>query len=61
MLIGDPFVMQDEYTYSLHMTGQATTLPAEEEDDTIKRLHQVVAEITGKPVEQPAKPRIGFY
>lgn len=53
-------VMDDEYSYPLHLTGFASTLPAEEEDDTISRLHDVVREITGRPVETPAKPRMGF-
>lgn len=49
-----------EYSYCLHMTGQATTLPTEDEDDTIKRLHQAVEDVTGKPVEKPPKRPIGF-
>ncbi|MEY2875251.1 MAG: hypothetical protein RLZZ373_2622 [Pseudomonadota bacterium] len=49
-----------EYSYSVHMTGQATTLPSEPEDDVIERLHAVVEEVTGKPVAKRPKPRIGF-
>ena len=48
-------------SYSLHMSGSASTLPAEDaEDDIIKQLHAVVAEITGKPVEAPERRRMGF-
>jgi hypothetical protein len=50
----------DEYSYPLHTTGTASTLPAEYEDDTIKRLHAVVKEITGKDVAVPEKRRMGF-
>lgn len=38
----------------------ATTLPVEAGDDIVKRLHDVVEEVTRKPVEQPEKPRLGF-
>lgn len=51
---------EDEYSYLLHMTGQATTLPAEDENDVIRKLHAVIAEVTGKPVEKPAPRSIGF-
>jgi hypothetical protein len=47
-------------SYSLHMSGQASTLPAEEENETVRMLREVVKEITGRDVEQPTKPRIGF-
>jgi hypothetical protein len=57
-VIGD--TLDDEYSYVLHQMGTASTLGAEPEDETIKALHAVVAEVTGKPVEPPAKPRIGF-
>lgn len=52
--------LQDEYSYTLHMTGYSSTLPAEEEDDIVARLHAVVKEVTGKAVEQPVKARMGF-
>lgn len=55
-----PTTTDDEWSYVVHMMGTATTLPAEEEDDAIARLHKVVEEVTGKPVEKPAKPRMGF-
>ena len=50
----------DEYSYPLHMLGTATPLHEEPKDDTISRLHAVVLEITGKPVETPPPRRIGF-
>lgn len=53
-------LFDSEYSYVLHSQGHATTLPAEEENETIRKLHAVIAEITGKPVEPPAKNRIGF-
>jgi hypothetical protein len=49
-----------EYSYSLHMSGSASTLPVDDAEDIIKRLHDVIAEVTGKHVEVPARPRIGF-
>ena len=48
-----------EYSYPVHMTGQASTIPGEPERTAIERLHDVVEEITGKPVDRPPK-RIGF-
>lgn len=50
----------DMISRSLGGSGMATTLPVDEESDIIKRLHDVIAEITGKPVIQPEKARIGF-
>jgi len=55
-----PITADDEYNYPLHMTGTATTLPAEPQDDVVQRLHAVVMEVTGKAVPQQEKPRIGF-
>lgn len=55
-----PIVLEDEYSYPLHATGAASTLPPEPEDDTIARLHAAVKEVTGRDVEPPAKPRMGF-
>lgn len=52
--------LDDEYAYPLHMTGQATTLPVEPEDEVIKRLHEIVKEVTGIDIQRPEKPRIGF-
>ena len=50
----------DEYSYPLHMTGQASTLPKEDQEDIVERLHNVVEEVTGKPVKRPAARSIGF-
>jgi len=55
-----PITNDDEWSYSLHMQGSCSTLPQEQEDDTIARLHAVIKEITGKDVERPVKPRMGF-
>lgn len=55
-----PIAVDDEYSYPVHTTGTASTLPAEQEDDVVARLHAVVKEITGKDVEVPPKARIGF-
>lgn len=52
--------LDDEYSYPLHMIGSISTLPAEEENQAVLDLRDVVEEVTGKPVEVPAKPRIGF-
>lgn len=57
-MIGD--TLSDEYSYSLHMSGCATTLPAEDEDEVIAALHAIVREVTGQPVEKPQPRRIGF-
>lgn len=50
----------DEYSYPMHMQASCSTLPVEEESDVIAQLHAVVAEITGKPVPNTEKPRMGF-
>lgn len=51
----------DDYHYPLHMLGTATTLPdAEQVDEIVRRLHEVVREVTGREVVRPAKPRMGF-
>ena len=55
-----PITMDDEYSYPVHTSGHASTLPAEPGDETIARLHQAVFDVTGQRPEQPAKPRIGF-
>lgn len=47
-------------SYPLHMMGHVTTLPGESENETVEQLRQVVFEITGKRVEPPVKPRMGF-
>ena len=55
-----PITLDDEYSYPLHTSGSVSTLPAEPENETVAQLHQVVFEITGKRVEPPVKPRMGF-
>lgn len=40
--------------------GTATTLHVDEERDNVAELRAVIAEVTGKPCEAPAKPRMGF-
>lgn len=52
--------MDSEYSYPLHVTGMASTLPAKPEDEVIRQLHQAVKDVTGKDVEKPVKQRIGF-
>ena len=49
----------DEYSYSLHMSGHATTLDEEEQCEAIRLLHEAVAQVTGQRVE-PRKNPIGF-
>ena len=53
-------MIDEEYSYPLHMLGHASLLPPAAEDEAIQRLHEAVKEVTGKPVEPPQKPRIGF-
>lgn len=55
-----PIILEDGYSYPLHMLGSVSTLPATAEDDVIARLHQAVKDVTGKDVEAPPKPRMGF-
>ena len=56
--------MDDEYSYSLHMAGTATTLhdddPESDGEARVRALHEVVAEITGEPMEEAPRRRIGF-
>lgn len=54
--------MNDDYWFepTPWMMGHVSVLPTEPENDAVRRLHEVVAEVTGKPVEPPVKPRIGF-
>lgn len=53
--------VDEEFTpYPLHLTGYASTLPADEANDVVARLHAVVREVTGKEVETPPKARMGF-
>ena len=55
-----PIRLDDDYSYAVHQTGSVSTLPAEPENETVAQLHQVVFEITGKRVEPPVKPGMGF-
>lgn len=55
-----PITLEDEWSYPLQMLGSVSTLPATSEDDVIARLHQAVKDVTGKDVEKPPKPRMGF-
>lgn len=57
MVTGDNLA---DYSYPLHASGYASTLPVDDELDIIKALHDVVREVTGKEVGRPPKPRIGF-
>ena len=57
-----PIRMDDEWSYSLHMTGAAHSVSSQEDEEceAVLQLRQVVEEITGKPVIPPCKQRIGF-
>lgn len=55
-----PITADDEYSYPLHMAGTASPTQPEPHDDLIDRLHAVVEEVTGRKVEKPEKPRMGF-
>jgi hypothetical protein len=50
----------DGYEAPYGGSGMATTLPVEPERDCVAELRAVVEEVTGKPVEVPPKPRMGF-
>lgn len=60
--IGDEYSENwfDDYQGPGHMSGQATTLHSPAEDDPVAKLRQIVEEVTGKPVEAPARQRMGF-
>lgn len=49
-----------EYSYPLHQSGHASTLPPEPQCEAVRLLHEAIKEVTGRDVETPAKPRIGF-
>lgn len=55
-----PIRLDDDWSYPIHTTGYVSTLPNEPENDALDRLHQAVFDVTGKRVEKPDKPRIGF-
>lgn len=59
--MSDPIKSDDEWYYATPwMMGYASCLPSEQGDDAVRQLHEVVAEVTGRPVEQQTKPRMGF-
>jgi len=53
----------DEY-YAGSMSNMgaahAVSSDAESTDEAVRLLHEAVKEVTGKPVDEPAKQRIGF-
>ena len=55
-----PITLDDEYSYPLHTTGMASTLPSEAERDFGAELRAVLKEVTGEVVPEPVKARIGF-
>lgn len=56
-----PITLDEEHSYPLHQTGGIGTLTViEPVDDVVAKLHAVVKEVTGKAVEPPVKPRMGF-
>ena len=52
--------LDDEYSYTLHQSGSISTLPIEPENEAVQRLHEIIKEVTGRDVEAPIKPRMGF-
>ena len=59
MIIGDGFT--DEYSYVVHSVGYGTTGDPDEECEAVRLLHDAVEEVTGKRIEPPVKPKMGFY
>ena len=55
-----PITLDDEYSYTLHMMGTASTLPVESERDFGAELRAVLKEVTGQDVPEPSRPRMGF-
>ena len=56
-----PIFLDDEFSYPVHQSGSISTLTVTEPvDDVVAKLHALVKEVTGKPVEAPPKPRMGF-
>lgn len=41
-------------------SAHAVSSDAEPADEAIRLLHEAVLKVTGKPVEPPVRPRIGF-
>jgi len=57
---------EDDYSYSLHMSGSVSTIYHDEDeteaDKRVQELRKVVEEVTNKPVASPAnKKRMGFF
>lgn len=53
-------VLDDQYSYPLHTSGHVSCLPTEQENESIRLLHEAVKEVTGRDVDQPQKLRMGF-
>ena len=49
------------FRYFKNSSGYVSTLPQEEPDYIKQALEKSVEEITGRPVEQPVKIKMGFY
>lgn len=64
---GNNMIMfSDEYSYPLHMSGMASTLPEEQEsigEEKVRLLYQCIEEITGKTMKPsvPPKVKLGFF
>jgi hypothetical protein len=56
--VGDD--VDESKSYAMHFTGTVSTLPAEDENEAVRLLRKVVKEVTGRDVDEPSKPRIGF-
>lgn len=55
------FDFEDQFSYTFHTSGYVSTLPLEDGDWVKQALEKSVEEITGIPVEQPVKIKMGFY
>ena len=55
-----PITLDDEYSYPLHASGAASTLPRDEPRDFGAELRAVFKEVTGQDAPEPAKTRIWF-
>lgn len=61
MQVPRPITLDDEFSYPLHASGAASTLPTEHERDIGAELRAVYKEVTGKDAPAPPeKARIGF-
>jgi hypothetical protein len=54
----------DDYYYSPGPgqlgSAHAVSADSDSQEEAVRLLHEAVKEVTGKAVEAPAKPRIGF-